>query len=177
MKLKLKTKTPTKKYYFYSFINLNLTLYLIITVFHYLSSKEFQNNLIVYDSKINLLIQGSGNISLFSEYFYLEPNQVLINGIPKNNSCKNNYYIEGPEATVTLIFKDQMEYCSQMFEKCENIKEIDLSEFDFSEIKNMSHMFRDCINLEKIGFGKINTSLVENMESLFFGCSKLISVD
>ena len=39
-----------------------------------------------------------------------------------------------------------------MFEKCENIKEIALSEFDICEVKNMSNMFRDCINLEKIEF-------------------------
>ena len=84
--------------------------------------KKFQRNLFIYDSQINLLIQGSGKITLFSEYIYLEPNQSLINGIPQNNSCKNNYYIERPEATVTLIFQDKLESCSQMFEKCENIK-------------------------------------------------------
>ena len=173
MKSKLKTKAATKKYHFYTFIRLNL----IIIVFNFLSSKEFSRNLFVCDSKINLVIQGTGNISLFSEYFNLEPEQVLINGILQNNSFKKYYSFEESETKVTLIFKDQIESCNQMFEKCENIKEIDLYEFDFSRVINMSNMFSDCINLEKIEFGEINTSLVENMGGLFFGCSKLISID
>ena len=50
-----------------------------------------------------------------------------------------------------------------MFSGLVNIKEIDLSEFDSSNVISMSHMFYDCQNLEKINLGNIDTSNVEKM--------------
>jgi len=64
-----------------------------------------------------------------------------------------------------------------MFNGLNNIKEIDLSLFDFSLVTNMSYMFNDCYNLEKINIGKINTSSVMDMRYLFMNCKKLTSID
>ena len=54
-----------------------------------------------------------------------------------------------------------------MFDGLDNIKEIDISDFDASKVTSMKYMFNGCKNLEKINFGNIKTSLVTNMENLF----------
>ena len=48
-----------------------------------------------------------------------------------------------------------------MFERLTNIIEIDLSNFDASNVRTMQYMFYGCSNLEKIEFGNINTSSLE----------------
>ena len=63
-----------------------------------------------------------------------------------------------------------------MFYKLDNIKEIDLSNFDFSEVTSMHYMLY-CYNLEKINFGNANTSSVKRMSALFYNISKLTSLD
>ena len=64
-----------------------------------------------------------------------------------------------------------------MFDELNNIKEIDLSNFDFSEVTSMSYMFNYCHNLIKINFGNANTSSVKNMLALFHNCSLLSSLN
>ena len=101
----------------------------------------------------------------------------MINGVSKGDSCKRFYNFEEDINNVTLIFNQQLESNKYMFLGCDNIKEINLSEYDNSKVKVMWGMFRDCINLEKITFGNINTSLVEDMHSLFYNCTNLTSID
>ena len=64
-----------------------------------------------------------------------------------------------------------------MFNGLVNLKEIDLSNLDFSKVTNMESMFKNCLNLSKINFGNINTSSVENMAQLFHNCTSLTSIN
>jgi surface protein len=66
---------------------------------------------------------------------------------------------------------------SHIFYGCSKITSIDLSNFDFSSVTDMTAMFEDCYNLEKINFGNINTSSVIYMSGQFLGCSKISSID
>ena len=134
----------------------------------------FQNDSI---SKIHLVVEGTGEISFLYSRFPYEPSDVIINGVSKGDNCSKICDLEENKNNVTLIFDQQIESCFNMFFGCENIKEIDLSEFDNSNVEIMARMFRDCINLEKINFGNINTSLVNNMQELFYNCLELKSID
>ena len=60
-----------------------------------------------------------------------------------------------------------------MFFKCYNLKEIDLSSFNTSNVKNMSYMFYYCKNLKEINLSSFNTSNVENMSYMFDRCFNL----
>ena len=133
-------------------------------------------NIINFDSKIHLVIIGNGNQNLLYSSFSQQPSQVFVNGIYRD-SCKIFCELEYEENNVTLIFNNIVQSTYRMFYKLNNIKEIDLSFFDFSRVKSMSQMLRECTNLEKINFGNIDTSSVTSMLYLFHKCQKLISLD
>ena len=76
---KRKTKTKHKNYLYKAFI-----FSLKIFIAHFIIGENIR---ILADGKseINLLIEGSGNISFLNNTFSYEPSEVLINGISKGN--------------------------------------------------------------------------------------------
>ena len=159
-KIKLRLNPLTPNHFNLSFI----IIFLILLI----NSKE--------QLEISLVINGNGTQNLIYEDFYLDPSEVFVNG-ELNSSCKKSCYFENGINNVTIKFDRKIESCYQMFESITSIKEIDLSQLDFSLVKNMELMFHNCYNIEKINFGKINTSLVDNMSGLFHKCSSLRSID
>ena len=151
-------------------------LLLLKIVFVNLITIKNIRNLNNYDSIIHLVIKGSGNQKLLYSSFNKNPSEVLVNGI-EDDSCKKTCKLQGDINNVTLIFENKIKSCYEMFRELSNIIEIDLSNFDFSEVTTMYCMFYKCSNLEKINFGKINTSSVTNMEHSFQYCSKINSID
>ena len=163
----------------YHSLNKNLFIFLIIFILAFLSIRipgEKIRYLINYSAQINLVIEGSGNQNLIYNSFYLEPSEVIVNGISQS-SCKKTCQMDYEKNNVTLYFNEPVTSCYYMFNKLTNIKEIDLSNFDFSNVANMSNMFRSCTNLEKINFGNINTTSVKDLSSMFYKCSNLKSID
>ena len=75
--------------------------------------------------------------------------------------------------TIRLEINIQMTDCRNMFEYCNNIKEIDLSDFDTSHVVDMSSMFKDCCRLEKLNLSYISTENVTNMKYMFYNCKNL----
>ena len=63
---------------------------------------------------------------------------------------------------ITLRFNYKITSCQNMFNDLKNITEVDLSNFNASEVTSMESMFYRCENLVKIIFGNFNTSNVEN---------------
>ena len=54
-----------------------------------------------------------------------------------------------------------------------NIKSVDFSNFDSSEVMSLSNLFKGCSSLEKINFTNFKTSKVANMVNMFEGCEKI----
>ena len=133
-------------------------------------------NLNNYISEIHLVVQGKGNQQILNNgYNYLS--EVIINGISKGNLCKKFCDLDADINNVTLKFETQIKSCVSMFLNLKNIIEIDLSNFDASEVKDVGSMFYGCENLKKINFGNFNTSSIESMYTLFYRCYNLISID
>lgn len=65
---------------------------------------------------------------------------------------------------------------SQMFREC-GIKNIDISHFDTSKVKTMNQMFRGCTLLEVINIPNLDTSSLEDFSDVFSNCPKLKEVD
>ena len=73
-----------------------------------------------------------------------------------------------------------MKVCNMnsMFKKCDSLENIDLSNFDTSNVENMFLMFYGCHKLKDIiGLDKLNTSNVTNMNGMFQECENLEKLD
>ena len=66
---------------------------------------------------------------------------------------------------------------SSMFAGCEKLTELDLSNFDTHKVTNMSGMFDYCKKLTKLNLSNFNTSKVINMSFMFEDCSALTQLD
>ena len=170
------SKIKGNKYYFLYFKNLVFSLKIIFLFFYLEITNERPNNLLSFFPEINLVVSGGYNQRFLGESFYLEPSEVIVNGI-SSESCKSFCDLEYEENNITLIFYDSVESCEMMFYYLDNIKEIDLSNFDFSHVTSMFLMFYNSHNIEKIIFGNANTSSVRDMRGVFYNCSILTSLN
>jgi len=66
---------------------------------------------------------------------------------------------------------------SYMFQTCENLTSIDLSNFDISKVTDISYMFEKCPKLTSVKFPNIEASNVTDMSHMFGYCPKLTFVD
>lgn len=64
-----------------------------------------------------------------------------------------------------------------MFNNCKNIYEIDLSNFDCSQVTSCESMFDGCVSLEKINLGKSDFSFCKSFKSMFNNCENLENID
>ena len=66
---------------------------------------------------------------------------------------------------------------NNMFSNCSSITSLDLSNFDTSNVTNMSAMFNECTNLTSIDLSSFDTSSATSTGYMFCGCSSLTSLD
>ena len=78
------------------------------------------------------------------------------------NDCVNT-------ANVTTMY--------QMFEYCEGLTELDLSNFNTANVANMKGMFKDCQRLTKLNLSNFNTAKVTDMYQMFENCQSLTELD
>ena len=64
-----------------------------------------------------------------------------------------------------------------MFLRCGNLEELDVSNFDTRSVENMHDMFNGCEKLERLDVGGFDTSRVTNMDGMFYECKKLERLD
>ena len=74
---------------------------------------------------------------------------------------------------IELIWFDLINSSAFMFYKCSNITEIDLSNFNTSQVILMNSMFSYCSSLTSLNFSNFNTSKVTYMQGMFNNCSSL----
>ena len=64
-----------------------------------------------------------------------------------------------------------------LFSNCESLTQLDLSNWDTSNITDMCYMFRECTNLTQLDVSNFNTSNVTNMNRMFYKCESLTELD
>ena len=130
------------------------------------------------NSKIRLKIRGKGykyifSTNLLSKYY---PKEIYINW-NKQYLINCSYYFNEIDNFIELIWDNNINNCINIFRQCEDITEIDLSNFDTSEVTDMSNMFYGCSSLTSLNLSNFNTSNVTNMLGMFFLCSSLSSLN
>ena len=134
----------------------------------------------LHSSKIILKIEGNGTKNVFNSdgrynaTYY--PDEVYING-NKENMVNSTYYLNQINNIVELIWNKTINICNDMFHDCYDITEIDLSNFNSSQVTYMSRMFGGCLSLTSINFTNFNTSKVIYMLVMFYNCSSLTSLN
>lgn len=89
----------------------------------------------------------------------------------KFTNCINLIYV--PPIQVTSLVK----HTNAMFYGCNNLKSVDLSNFDTSNVTKMNEMFTYCYNLTSLDLSSFNTSNVTTMNNMFGYCSGLTSLN
>ncbi len=90
------------------------------------------------------------------------------------HGCTNLKYVKFPENENA----DKIEILSDIFADCKNLISLDLSNFNFKNLKNLGYMFNGCINLVslKLPQGEKATR-IQYCKYMFSRCSKLTSID
>ena len=134
-------------------------------------------------SKITLKIKGTGykyvlgikNDNPSSEFSFKKkyyPNLIKINGNEKND-ITYKYYFNQTDNFVELIWNNNINNCYSMFRRCYDIIEMDLSDFNTSEVTTMQWMFLSCSSLISLNLSNFDTSKVQSMQAMFSGCNNL----
>ena len=90
------------------------------------------------------------------------------------SNCKNLTYVYGGATADTFTNVTNMMY---LFNNCTNLKTIDLSNFNTSNVKYMWGMFMNCTSVENLDVSTFDTSNVETMLGMFANCQKLKSLN
>lgn len=93
----------------------------------------------------------------------------------KFQSYSGKYIRQSVLDKLSHVKSDSMSY---MFEGCENLISIDISNFDTSNVTDMSRMFSGCYKLETIELGDgFDTSNLKSAHNMFYYCISLKSID
>ena len=161
---------------------ITINFFIIIILIYII--KGFPHLLLSNDSYITFKIKPKDKIKLFFPIYNKEectqltfPDLIELNGTNYKN-ISFNYTIEaisGQMQEVKLIWKDNNKPTSTgcLFLGCSEITEIDLSNFDSSEVIRMSRMFYQCSSLTSLDLSNLNTSKVTHINALFYSCTSL----
>ena len=87
------------------------------------------------------------------------------------------YYYTEPEKVYLNTYSSKMFYSGYGSEKIKKFLELDLSNFDTSNVTNMYYMFFDISNLTTLNLSSFDTSNVTNMRYMFSGMSNLTTLN
>ena len=122
------------------------------------TSVVFTNTAIPNDKISSASIVSNGDSDI-NAYMYLDGNTIYVS----------------PEEDNTTIYAN--EDCNYMFNNCNSLTSLDLSNFDTSKVTSMGSMFRDCYYLTSLNVSNWSTTNVTNMNQMFQSCESLTSLD
>ena len=64
-----------------------------------------------------------------------------------------------------------------MFKWCESLTNIDLTNFNTKNVRDMRDMFNGCKSLTNLNLSSFNTLKVRSMEYMFYGCKSSKNVE
>ncbi len=87
------------------------------------------------------------------------------------------FYPNLKSVDLTYLDTSNLTDMSYMFSYSRKLTDVTFGDLDTSNVTNMFEMFSYCTGLNNISFGNMNTSNVEDMGSMFLNCSSLTSLD
>ena len=178
-KVKIKLKLKLKKIF-----RNNLITILSLIMFLSLSNENNFKKLFSF-SEIVLTINGTGNQNILSDHavfggnnsekeFDSLPDYIFINGVLQNYRKIMVYNLTRQINIIRMKWNNSLTNCKGMFRNLKNIINIDVSEFDSSQVSDMGCMFEGT-SISFLNLNKFNTSSCINMQGMFYNC-KLLKV-
>ena len=150
-------------------------------------------------SEVELTIEGKNGI----EFHHELPSKIIVNNINYNYSDKvYSSDLNDGLNTIKIIWNCSITNCYYMFAHLPNLRSIDLSKLDTSEVTtmngmflefgltsldlsnfktskvtDMNSMFSECIELKSLNLNNFDTSKVTDMSNMFYGCIELESLN
>ena len=166
------------KFKFNTILNLYLVFFLAILIRTILSNefnfkkRELDNE----DFCISLRINELGLQSIINSS-YQDKIKVVIEGMEKN-LIDNKIDVEEKANLINLKCLEIFTNCDYMFQNLRNIIEINLSNFDISQVTGMKNMFNNCSNLKQIITpNNFKASSLSSIHHMFYNCTSLKYID
>ena len=138
---------------------------------------RFNQNQIKYGySSIRLKTNRTGEVQIFSTELKNFPDEIWINDL-NQSEINIKYNLINTTNYITLIWHDEINDTSFMFNDRSEITEIDFSNFTTSNVINMYGMFYGCTSLDSLDLSNFDTSNVIDMGYMFYGCTSLNSLN
>ena len=154
-------------------------LFFLLILLRFLPIIESKNNreIISKASSISVIINLQGYHQVFSKdscksNSFIYPNKIYINNI-ENETVTTHYYLDEEHNNITLYWEHVINSTACLFNNSKDIEEIDLSNFDTSNLLYIRSMFGFCYSLTSINFKNFNRARVKDMNYLFYNCSSL----
>ena len=172
-----------KKYFTQPSKKMNLLINILVFINSFvlmLSNEYYEMRKYTFLNEITIKIIGSEIQNILYENYSYKPDEIYIEGksysIDEQNRIMN---LTNNETNITMKWSHALTDCTSMFYGLSNIKEIDLSYFDLSQVLSMSSMFEDCYNLEYIKFNNSieNKLSVSDISNMFANCISLKNLD
>ena len=136
-----------------------LFIAIIINFVSYIEDKNIKTrpkrNLQTAYSEITLRISGKGTQQILYDTFKPIPYYLEVNSVQTTFNYTINNLKYDKNNKIVMRFNSTIISCENMFSGLRNITQLDMTNFDFSEITSMKNMFYDDVNLWEI---KLNTN-------------------
>ena len=134
-------------------------------------------------SSISLRIYGTGKKKVFLNNptpdclpRFTLPNEVYINNVKQDQVVSEYNFVE-ENNKIILVWNDTVTRCNCLFLECKDIKEINFTNFDTSQVETMYAMFYECEGLTSLDLSNFITSKVIYMNMMFIRCKSLKSLN
>ena len=112
------------------------------------------------DTNVEIKILGSGNNLIDISYMFFGCTN--LNKITFNKTCFDTTKVTNMHS---------------MFDGCDSLTSLNVSNFNTSNVTDMCAMFKDCSLLAELNVSNFNTSNVTIMEGMFYECNSLTSLN
>ena len=150
-----------------------LLLYCFLVLFFPSLSKKA--NVLLLSNEIIIKINGTGNQAIIDSRVQ-EPSQIYLNNVSQSD-MHTVYNLDKEPNEIRIVWNSPIKSCNSMFYDFKNIIEVDLSNFDASQVTDMSNMFKDCTSLTSVNLNVSNTNSVIDISCMFYRCSSLKQLD
>ena len=164
----------------FNFTNLIHIFIIICVICLTISKKEnIGQKLISFGNEITIKINNKGEHLLFGiDYRYVVQKIYVLDEDKEYKQDTNKIILDGEGNIIRILLHlNQINSLDYMFSDCQNITEIDLSNFNSTRANGMYRMFYNCISLTSINFKNFDTSNVNHMHEMFKNCRNLKSLD